>query len=91
MNRTQPNGLIAEQGESEMSSYRWQETLVECKVTYTLEMKGQLIVVENVPARVNMETGEQLFSPDTVEHLQQVIWAQKQPKRVIQVPVYEFA
>jgi hypothetical protein len=38
-----------------------------------------------------VETGEQLFSPDTVEHLQKMVWEQKKPKRVIQVPVYEFA
>ncbi len=64
---------------------------MERKVTYTLEVNGQLIVIKNVPARVNSETGEQLFSPDTVEHLRQMIWEQSKPKRVIQVPVYEFA
>jgi YgiT-type zinc finger domain-containing protein len=74
-----------------MRSDQWQETLVEQKVTYTLEVNGKLIVVENVPARVNLETGEQLFSPDTVERLQKMIWEQEKPKRVIQVPVYEFA
>ena len=74
-----------------MRTDQWQETLVERKVTYTLEVNGQLIVIENVPARVNLETGEQLFSPDTVEHLQQMIWEQRNPRRVIQVPVYEFA
>ncbi len=66
------------------------EPLVEQKVTYTLQMNGQLIVVENVPARVNLETGEQLFAPETVEHLQRMIWEQKEPARVIQVPVYEY-
>jgi len=60
-----------------MKNYQWKETLVEHKVTYTLEVNGQLIVTENVPARVNVETGEQLFSPDTVERLQRVIWARK--------------
>jgi len=65
--------------------------LVEQKVTYTLDLNGQLIVIENVPARVNVETGEQLFSPDTVERLQKVVWQQSKPKRVIQVPVYEYA
>ena len=74
-----------------MRSYQWNERLVERKVTYTLEVNGQLIVIENVPARVNVETSEQLFSPDTVERLQKMVWEQKQPKRVIQVPVYEFA
>ena len=67
------------------------EQTVERKVTYTLEMNGELIVIENVPARVNLETGEQLFSPDTVERLQEMVWEQKTPKRVIQVPVFEFA
>ena len=67
------------------------EQIVERKVTYTLEVNSELIVIENVPARVNLETGEQLFSPDTVERLQEMVWEQKTPKRVIQVPVFEFA
>ncbi len=64
---------------------------MECKVTYTLEMDGKFFIIENVPARVSEETGEQLFSPDTVERLQQIIREQQQPKRVIETPVYEFA
>jgi YgiT-type zinc finger domain-containing protein len=74
-----------------MRSDPWKEKLVERQVTYTLEVNGKLIVIENVPARVNLETGEQLFSPDTVERLQKMIWEQEKPKRVIQVPVYECA
>jgi len=73
-----------------MNSNQWNERLVERKVTYTLEVNGQLIVIESVPARVNVETGEQLFSPDTVERLQKMIWECSKPKRVIQVPVYEY-
>jgi hypothetical protein len=73
-----------------MNTYQWKEKLVERRITYTLAMNGQLIVVENVPARVNLETGEQLFSPDTVERLQEMIWQQSRPKRMIQVPVYEY-
>lgn len=74
-----------------MAENAWNEPLVEQKVTYTLQKNGQLIVVENVPARVNLETGEQLFAPETVERLQRMIWEQKEPTRIIQVPVYEFA
>ncbi len=74
-----------------MSDYQWNEHLVEQKVSYTLEMDGKLIVIENVPARANVETGEQLFAPETVEHLQKMIWEQKKPKRMLQVPVYEYA
>jgi YgiT-type zinc finger domain-containing protein len=74
-----------------MNSNSWKETLVERKVTYTLEQDGKFIIVENVPARVCVETGEQFFSPETVERLQQMIWEGEQPKKFIETPVYEFA
>lgn len=74
-----------------MVSYQWSERLVEQMVTYVIEVNGELIVVENVPARVNVETGEQLFSPETVERLQRMVWERRKPKRVIRVPVYEYA
>lgn len=73
-----------------MNNHEWNEKLEERQVTYTLEVDGKLIVVENVPARVNTETGEQPFSPETTERLQKMIWERKEPSRVIQVPVYEF-
>ncbi|MEH2086214.1 YgiT-type zinc finger protein [Nostoc sp.] len=68
-----------------------QETLVEKKVTYTLELNGQIFMIENVPAYVNEETGEQFFSPSTVEHLQQIVFSGQQPDRFTQVPVYNYA
>ena len=74
-----------------MTTHEWKETMVERKVTYTVEVEGKLMGVENVPARVCLETGEQFFSPETVERLQQMIWEQRKPTRVIEVPVYEFA
>ena len=67
------------------------ETMKEAKVTYTLEMDDKFIIVENVPARVCEETGEQFFAPETVERLQQTVWGHKSPKRTIETPVYEFA
>ena len=68
------------------------EKLIEQKVTYTLLKDGKFYIIENVPARVNQDTGEQFFSPQTVEHLQQIIISgRRQPRYVIQTPVYEFA
>ncbi len=56
------------------------ESLVERRVTYTLEIDGKLYVVENVPTRVDEETGEQFFSPSTVERLQAIVLGQEEPK-----------
>ena len=66
------------------------EEFVERTVTYTPWVQGKLVVVENVPARVSLETGEQLFAPETVEKLQRMAWGQKEPKRTLQTPVYDF-
>ncbi|HVS81332.1 MAG TPA: YgiT-type zinc finger protein [Pyrinomonadaceae bacterium] len=74
-----------------MSADSSKETLVERKVTYTIENDGKLYLIENVPAQVCPETGEEFFSPETVEQLQQIVWEQKKPKRTIETPVYEFA
>ena len=74
-----------------MKSNQWKETMVDQKVRYTLEVEGKLIIIENVPARVCLETGEQFFSPETVEHLQQMVWEERKPARVVEVPVFEFA
>lgn len=74
-----------------MSVQAREERLAEQQVTYTLFQDGLLYVVENVPARVDLDTGEQYFSPETVERLQQIIWERRQPVRIIQTPVFEFA
>ena len=67
------------------------ETFVEQKVTYTLEIDGRFVIVENVPARVSERTGEHFFSPETVESLQRIVWGTKTPARVIQTPVFEYS
>jgi len=66
------------------------ETLVDRKVTYMLEMDGRFYIVEHVPARVCLETGDRFFSPETVERLQKTIWDRKNPVRVIETPVFEY-
>ena len=69
----------------------WKEKLEEKKVTYHIEFNGQLFLIDNVPARVNVETGEKHFSPETVERLQQVVWERCRPVRTIETQVYVYA
>lgn len=73
-----------------MSDYTWNETFIEQTVTYLLEVNGSIVIVEHVPARVNSETGERLFAPDTTERLQQIIQSHRTPTKVIEAPVFEF-
>ena len=67
------------------------ETMIETEVTYTLEHGGQFYIIEQGPARVCKETGEQFFAPETVEHIQGLIKSKKEPDRVIETPVYKYA
>ncbi len=67
------------------------ETFVEQKVTYSLELDGKFILVEHVPARVYVETGERFFSPEVVERLQKIVSEHRLPTRTIETPVFEFA
>jgi hypothetical protein len=66
------------------------EVLVNKLVTYSLNLGGQMILVENVPARVNEETGEQFFAPETVEQLQELVLGEDEPSGFVEVPVYRF-
>ena len=69
---------------------KWNKTLEEKTVTYHIEFEGRLFLIENIPARVNVETGEKHFSPETVERLQQAVWERCRPVRTIETPVYEY-
>ena len=73
-----------------MSNKVWEEKIIEKKVTYSLEVGDRFILIENVPARVNEETGEKLFAPKTVEQLQQTVWGGKDPVRTIETSVYGY-
>jgi hypothetical protein len=68
-----------------------EDRLVERLVTYALEIDGRWIVIEHVPARVDEQTGERYFAPETVERLRQIVRDGREPTRIIQTPVFDFA
>ena len=67
------------------------KTFVEKKFTWHIEIERTLILVQNVPARVNVETGKRIFSPEPVERLQELVPSRRRPARTIETPVYEYA
>ena len=58
------------------SETAWNEPLVEQTAICQIEADGQLLLMENVPVKVNVETGERNFTPETVERLQNPVWGQ---------------
>ncbi len=67
------------------------EEFAEKLVTYSIEVGGNFVVVENVPARISLRTGERLFAPAVVERLQEIVRQRNAPLRVIQTPVFGYS
>lgn len=57
-------------------------------ITYTQWYQGELIAVENVPAEVCQNCGEEYFSPEIVDKIQRVIELHRSSK-TIQEPVFQ--
>jgi len=74
-----------------MMNETWNERFAEQQVTYIVEIDGELVIIQHVPARVNTETGERFFAPATVEKIQTILRSRQAPSKVIQAPVFEFA
>lgn len=52
-------------------------------------IEGRLIVIENVRAWVCDQCGETFYDPDVVERIQNIIWSNEAPVRIIEAPVYD--
>jgi YgiT-type zinc finger domain-containing protein len=58
-------------------------------VVHTVRHRGQLVVIENVPAEVCTVCGDVLFTPETVRRIEALL--QSRPQPVGSVPLYEYA
>ncbi|WP_129629884.1 hypothetical protein [Candidatus Oscillochloris fontis] len=74
-----------------MIPFDWNEPFEVQEVTYILELGDEIIVIEHVPARVNTETGERLFAPETVERIHVLLQSRATPKKIMRAPVFDFA
>ena len=52
------------------------QTFIEKKITYTFDVAGKTLIMEDVPAIICVETGEQFFSAETQKLLQQTALAE---------------
>jgi len=61
--------------------------LIKC----THEFDGQIIIIENVPARVCNKCGEKLLSPETTKKIHNIFCYQKAPRKQIEVFIFDLA
>lgn len=60
-------------------------------IRYSQEFEGNFYIIENVPVWICTQCGEIILSESVAEAIQDMIWSDAEPKRTIQVPVYEVA
>jgi YgiT-type zinc finger domain-containing protein len=64
--------------------------LIDRLVRYKLDLGDRIVVIENVPARVCEQTGEEFFSPETAERIWQLVHGGGRPARAMHVDVYDY-
>jgi len=58
------------------------------RITFTATIEGSLLTIEEVPALVCRQCGEETFSADTMKRIEALLAAHPRPARVAEVPVY---
>jgi len=58
-------------------------------IAHTVRHKGQLVVIDGVPAEVCSVCGDSLLSPETVRHIEQILSSVDAPSG--NVPLYDYA
>jgi len=58
-------------------------------VVHTVRYKGQVIVIDHVPAELCSVCGDVLLKPETIRHIESLLETADHPART--VPLYEYA
>ncbi len=58
-------------------------------IVHTVRHRGQVIVIDRVPAEVCTVCGDVLLKPDTVRRIEKLLNAAKKPTKT--VPLYDYA
>jgi len=64
-------------------------TYEERLILHTVRHRGEVVVIENVPAEVCSICGDVLFRPETVRRIEKLLEVRSKPSRT--VPLYEYA
>jgi len=58
-------------------------------IIHTVRQRGQVIVIDHVPAEVCSVCGDVLLKPETVRRIEEMLCAKPQPSAT--VPLYDYA
>lgn len=58
-------------------------------IVHTVRRRGQVVVIDHVPAEVCSVCGDVLLKPETVRHIEKLLRLEEKPSST--VPLYEYA
>jgi len=61
----------------------------ERRIVHTVRHRGQIVVIDGVPAEACPVCGDVLLRPETVRHIQELLESKAAPTRA--APLYEYA
>lgn len=64
--------------------------IVERRVTLHRKVKGEYVLIENVPAGVCVECGTRYFTANVLKTIEESVRGRKSAKRKVVVPVYAY-
>jgi YgiT-type zinc finger domain-containing protein len=62
----------------------------ERRVPREVRWRAQLFVFEDVPLGVCTQCGEKFLKPEVAKSIDRALQGQRQPTRILQVPVYQY-
>ena len=68
-----------------------QGDLQEKLITYPTKYEDRVVIIENVPAQVCTQCGEQLIRPEIAEKIQKIVWGEVPQPKTVEVASYDFA
>ena len=69
----------------------WKGDTEERVIRYVQEFDGRVVIIENVPAEVCTQCGEQLIRPEIAEKVQKIVWGETPHPKTVEVDSYNFA
>jgi HTH-type transcriptional regulator / antitoxin MqsA len=61
------------------------------RVQHAFDVAGQIVLVEDIPARLCDRCGDATFDRQTVEHVRRMVHGEAHPKKRLSVDVFAYA
>jgi YgiT-type zinc finger domain-containing protein len=85
------DGLTTADGSESRRCSACKGALEQRLIRYIQEYQGRVVIIDNVPAEVCTQCGEQFISPEVAKKIQSLVWGQAGEPKPVEADSYDFA